>query len=249
MKMKVLYLNLYEGVRERERFERIISFINEEDPDIVVLVELEGWMDGEDRKVDLFLERTGFSFFSFNKGNVALFSKKPLLKTIGIRHGVMKVYLTENFSFIVAHLNHRDEESRLEEVKDILENTNFDESSILIGDLNSLSPLDNYEEEQLIKHFKTINLKKFGVEKLRFDVQKKIIDFGLIDTVKRFSSSFEYSVPTKFNKDPNHAAKLRLDYLYVTPNLMSKLKYSKIIRTEETEMLSDHFPIVAEFDL
>ena len=82
---------------------------------------------------------------------------------------------------------------------------------------------------------------------MRFDVQKKILNFGLIDTVKKFTDSFEYSVPTKFNKDFTHATKLRLDYLYITPDLLSNLKYSKILRTKETNTLSDHFPIIAEF--
>ena len=112
-----------------------------------------------------------------------------------------------------------------------------------------LLEIDNYDEEKLIRQMRDIGLTKFGDRKLRKDVHQMILDFGLIDSLREFSKDFEYSVPTDFNQDEAHLAKLRLDYAYITPSLRKHLKSSKIIRNEETNQLSDHFPILIELDL
>jgi len=247
--MKLLYLNIFENGGGKERLDKIINFVNNERPDILSLSEVEKWNKDERTLLDFKL-RTKFRYH-FIKDHIIIFSNFQINDEEHIGKGIMKVKLTVNkksISLIAAHLSPGFEDKRLVQIDKIIKKSN-NEKTILIGDLNSLSPLDKYNEESLIETFRKINLKKFGDKKLRFDVQKKILNFGLIDTVKKFSNSFEYSVPTEFNKDPHHAAKLRLDYLYITPNLLPNLKSSRIIRNEETNQLSDHFPIIAEFDL
>ena len=45
--MKIMYLNLYVGVKEEDRLEKVIDFINKYKPDILGLSELYDW-DKED---------------------------------------------------------------------------------------------------------------------------------------------------------------------------------------------------------
>jgi len=247
--MKLLYLNIFENGGDKERLDKIINFVNSERPDVLSLSEVKKWNENKRTLLDFKL-RTGFKHH-FIKDHIVIFSNLKINDTEHLGKGIIKVKLVLNnksISIIAAHLSPGSEDRRLEQIDKIIGKLN-DEDSILVGDLNSLSPLDNYDKEKLIKCFEKIDLKKFGDGKLRFDVQKKILDFGLIDSVKKFSKSFEYSVPTKFNKDFTHATKLRLDYLYITPNLLLNLKSSRILRNAETNTLSDHFPIVADFNI
>jgi exonuclease III len=118
----------------------------------------------------------------------------------------------------------------------------------LIGDLNSLSPLDSYDENELLEKMKKAGIQKFGIDYIRKDVQKRILDAKLIDALRQLSDKFEFSAPTEYNKDETHFMKLRVDYIFITEPLLPLLDSAKILRTEETEQLSDHFPIVAEFN-
>ena len=74
----------------------------------------------------------------------------------------------------------------------------------------------------------------------------KILDFGFIDPLKKISKSFEYTVPSAFNKDIDHFDKLRLDYILTTKDLEKSIKDIRIIRNEKTDEISDHYPITIE---
>lgn len=258
--MKVMYINLFEGCQEKERFNRVISFIKNKNPDFLGLSELNEWDKNNFAKLKEFQSKIGLHnviFCASNQGyHLALFSKYQIENSIvqnkGFNTGIIKVISSvgkKRISIILTHLNARNEDLRLKEVNIIKKHFNPEENVILMGDLNSLSPLDTYDERKLLDKLKKIGLKKFGSRSLKKEVIKKLTKMGLIDAVKKFSNSFEYSVPTTYNKDEAHFAKLRLDYIFVTKSLSSLLKDARIIRNKETNRLSDHFPIIAEIDL
>ena len=251
--MKILYLNIFEGAKEKERFNKIISFVKKIKPDILALSELDGWKYNQNKKLNTFKKKTNLPYSNIPNKNTGIFSIYPILKVTNTKHSMTKAEFkikNEKISLTALHLNHKSENTRLEEIKTLLKHISPNEKLIILGDFNSLSPLDKYNEEELLKYLKKIKLKKFGTTKLRKDVHKKLLNLGLIDTTKKFSKSFEHSVPTKFNKEKDiHFTKLRLDYIYITPNLLPKLKSSEIIRNKETNQLSDHFPIMAELEL
>ena len=52
------------------------------------------------------------------------------------------------------------------------------------------------------------------------------------------------TVPTKFNQDPAPAVPLRLDYAFVSAGLKNKIKSCQVIKTNETNSASNHYPIL-----
>tara|TARA_Y100000310_G_scaffold327596_1_gene394204 strand:- start:3638 stop:4396 length:759 start_codon:yes stop_codon:yes gene_type:complete len=250
--MKTIYLNVLEGCKNEERLDLILKFISDNNPDILALSELNGW---ENNKLQEFLAKTNFKHHIFHRSktgfHLGLFSKEKIIKSETINenmwHGFIKAEF-EEFEMVLTHSDPFTEEKRLNEIEEILKILNLNKKIILLGDLNSLSPKDEYDEEKLLKILKEKNIKKFGQNKLKKDVQTKLLDAGLIDAVREFSDEFEYTVPTEYNKDEFHFEKLRLDYIYISKSLRPFLKNAKIIRNEETNQLSDHFPIMAEFD-
>ena len=254
--MKVIQFNLCEGGEGEHWFSNLVNFVNAQKVDVLCLSELNFWHLNDSEKLNRFKEKTGFSFHVFSKSNsdydLTIFSKFPInyhkILKEDFNHSTIFAEIN-NVNFVFTHLSPLSEDARLKEIDKILDQIDLDKKTVLIGDLNSLSPLDSYDDEEIISDSDKIGFYKFGKDKVRKDVQQRILDFGLIDSVRNFSNDFEYSVPTEFNKDEAHFSKLRLDYLYITPPLKSHLKSSKIIRKEETNQLSDHFPIIAEFDL
>lgn len=257
--MKIIYLNIFEGCEKKERFNKICAFIKKEKPDVLGLSELHFWEKNNFEKLKLFQKNTGFQNAYFCKANsdenLCLFSNSPMTKIIKVRegfeHGMIKATMELNgelITVILTHLTADNVKKRIKEIQIVLNNINKNEKSILIGDLNSLSPLDNYNDEDLIRKLKEANVKKFGINRLKKEVQSKILNWGMIDTIRKFSDEPEYSVPTTYNQDENHVTKLRLDYIFITKSLNPFIQKAKILRTEETNQLSDHFPIIAEFD-
>lgn len=256
--MKVMFLNIFEGCQEKERFQKIVSFVKRANPDVLGLSELYNWDRRNYAKLKIFLKQTRFKFHVFyrsaNKFHVGIFSKYPLSQAADISEGVgmakPKVTLqfpAQSFSVVVAHLSHIDEDTRLREVDIILRHVRMKEPTIIMGDFNALSPLDRYDDAKVLQDMRKAGIDKFGRKKLRKEVIKKIMATGFIDAVRAHSKKFEYSVPTKYCKDKNHFTKLRLDYLFITDPLLRNLRNARIIRTAETNQLSDHFPLLAEF--
>jgi len=254
-----MYLNIFEGCPEKERFKKIISFVNKQKPDILGLSELNYWDDNKFTKLKEFQNKTKFKEVIFCKAssdyNLALLSnidfKELNVINKGFKTGMIKAKFTfnkTNLSVILTHLHSINEDLRLKEIKIIESNIKQKENTIIMGDLNSLSPLDNYNGNKLIKDMQKLKSDKFGLGKLRRDAINKIMNMGFVDSVRRFSKSFEYSVPTTYNKDEAHFTKLRLDYIFITKSLTDKLINAKIIRTKETNQLSDHFPVIAEIN-
>jgi exodeoxyribonuclease III len=250
--MKILALNIFEGCSDDDRLQKIITFVNKQSPEILLLSEANGWEVNNFGRIRKFMKETNFKFFHFSKSNsgfnLIVFSKEKIkVNSIskGFMHSLIIIKLN-NLVIFFTHLNPSNEDSRLKEIKIILEKIKEYDQCLLIGDLNSLSPLDVYDEKKILGESNTIKLKKFGVDKLRYDVQEEILKSGMIDGVKLFSKIFEYTVPTEFNRDKNHFTKLRLDYIYISSNLKDNLKSAIIIRNKITNQLSDHFPLFIE---
>ena len=255
----MLFLNLFEGVSEQARLDKIVSYIKKEDPEIICLAEACCWEKNKSIKLKNFKKNINCNYHYFHMSpigeSLVIFSKTPFIKKFKIKPiipcSIMKCSLkinNININIFLAHLTARDEQGRIREIELILKKIDKKSNTILLGDLNSLSPLDKYNEKKLLKKLKKLNIVKFGEGILKKDVQTKILKFGLIDTIKKFSKKLEHTVPTKFNKDKYHCEKLRLDYAYITLLLKKYLKSAKVIRTKETNQLSDHFPLVIEFE-
>ena len=245
--MKVLYINIYEG--GEDRIDRIIKFVNKIKPDVLGLSELNSWQDDDYKILKEFKKNVGLKEHIFVKAssgyNLAIFTKQKISSQKSISKGFktgLIIAEINHVQFILTHLHSGNEDLRLREL-DIIDREKKHMPTILMGDLNALSPKDTYPDN-LMKTLQDLKITKFGENNLRREVITRL-EAEYIDAVRLFSKEFEYSVPTPFNKDYKHADKLRLDYLFTTQGIKPKL--AKIIRNKETDNLSDHYPILLEF--
>jgi exodeoxyribonuclease-3 len=118
-----------------------------------------------------------------------------------------------------------------------------------MGDLNTLSPQDEYDQNKLLLSLRHKNIKKFGIKQLQIKVIPRLLEAGFTDTLKHYSNKLEPTIPTSLNSDKDHVIPLRLDYIFVSKNLLPFLSHAEIIKREQTDQVSDHFPIFAELKL
>lgn len=254
--MKILFLNILEGCPEPERLQKIIAFVRKQNPDILGLSELNHWDQNNFQKLKSFQKEVGLDYTAFCKSkngyHVGLFSKYPIENTItdneNFRNGAVFARV-QGMKVIVAHLTPKTENERLLEVDVVDANVADGEKAVLMGDMNSLSPQDEYSNELLIELNKR-GVTKFGVTHLSNDVISKIKEIGFDDVVRVYSEEQLYSVPTPATPEGElytHFAKLRLDYIF-TKNLKSSVRTASIIHTAETDVLSDHYPVTLELN-
>jgi exodeoxyribonuclease-3 len=254
--MKIIFYNIFEGCVDDNQLGYLIEFIIQESSDILAFSEANHWEGNNFEKLNYFLEQTNYKHYVFSKSNtdfnLVLFSKYPITKsqiiTQNIWHSVLKVKI-KNINYFILHLNPNSEIDRLKEVEELFSKyVNFDEQNIFMGDFNSISKVDNYNEEELVEELKERNISKFLDDKSRltFNVHSKLKEFNLIDTFYSFNSTFQHSVPTQINTDTFHFTKLRLDFFYVSKEIENKVLNNIIINTQLTNKISDHYPIKLE---
>ena len=255
MKKNILRICHYDILNGGEnRLDIIRDIIKKINPDICSLTEAVDWNKNINKYKKKFQE-IGYDFFYFNKSNtkynIILLSKIKLNINIinkNIWHVIVEAIPEHNkdLKIFFVHLCPKNEKYRIKEITELMNKIDSGKKSVIIGDFNSLSSEDKYNEENLIKCFQKIKLKKFGSRKIQYKVINKIKNNNFTDTYYFFNKKFDFSVPTKLNIDISHKQKLRIDYAFVSNCMINLVKSFKIIKNNKTEKGSDHYPIYLE---
>jgi len=256
-KMKIIQYNVLDGCQVPDRRSLLKKWITNQQADIVGFNELNVWT--KESLAD-FAKQTGFSYsYLFeeqpSKYRIGLMFKTPIeLKgciTEHFWHGAIHVK-TAGINIMITHLSPAESVSREKEAASIaaLMAGMQDEPAMLMGDMNTLSAHDSghYMEADMLQllngnvklsrkfcHNGTINYKPMQI----------LLDSGLTDVGT--SPGFQHSVPTQMNEDAMHAAKLRLDYVLVNQVLLQQNPAASICYDQETDLISDHYPIVCSW--
>ncbi len=250
-KLRICHFNILKGGEKRlKNISKVIENIN---PDICGILESVG-SKNEIRCLQNMGKDLGYNLFDIaianSKYNIAIFSKLSLtIKVIqkGVQHVILKGIIEngpfKNLSVFFIHLSPVSEDARLLEINKLLKYTTKVPQAIIMGDFNSLSEHDPYNQKKLLNIFQKNNIIKYGTKKLRFDVIKEIELSGLIDATNYLKYPYSASTPTLSNKDINHIANIRIDYAFLTKNIIKYLKRVEIVKNKHTEIASDHYPL------
>jgi endonuclease/exonuclease/phosphatase family metal-dependent hydrolase len=255
--LRIANYNILNG--GKGRLKDISKVIREINPDICGILEAVDWQHDE-KFFKTTANELGYKFFKIavanSKYNIAIFSKISLgIKIIrkGFRHVVLKATikngLFKDFDVYFIHLSPISEDYRLLEVRKLLRHIKKSDKAIIMGDFNSLSSYDPYDKKSLLKIFQKNGIKKYGTDKLRFDVIKKIKSVKLVDAMNYLKKPFITTTPTSSNKDINHIANIRIDYAFFTKNILKYLKRMEVFKSSSTERASDHYPLFIELSV
>jgi len=247
--MKLMIYNIYEGAAET--LAQIEEIVAAEQPDYLMFNEANTFADAS--ILEGFARRTDFPYFDValsGQGNyhVAVFSKYPLKEVKKLqplaRAGLIATIDCPlgQLSIASLHLTPFSEDLRHPEIDLILSMQKKYQKRILMGDMNSLSRADEYDNS-IVNDFNQMQTKKFTTGgKLRFDAIDKILSEGYIDTAQLKGKNKEFTVPTPANKDATHAP-TRLDYIFISEPLVAHLREYEVVKNNLTEQASDHYPV------
>lgn len=246
---RIISYNILEGMKTdtTKGKARFVDWVKTQDPDILALEEcnkftqlsLEEMAHKYGHPYALIVKETGYP--------TGITSKYPIVNahkvTDNMTHGFIVAQI-KDLNILVLHLNPHKYPKRREEIDVILSTIAAAPSHkkwIMMGDFNSFSPLDkeNYADGKAVARLKQGN-EQFHHNNLvdgqyiDYDVQKRILDFGFKDTGKTMD---------KENKVKGN----RIDYIYVSKDLISKVTTAHFINDSFTATYSDHKPIIMEF--
>lgn len=249
--MKLMSYNIFDGAVNK--LPQIIEIVKKESPDYLTLNEANTFANDNNKILKEFAQATSFPYFELALSgemdyHVAAFSKYPFLSVNKLQPLARSCLITlvespsGKLSLASLHLTPYSEDLRHPEIDKIIEFQNQYDKRILMGDMNSLSQKDEYDNN-IVGDFNEIQLKKFTTDgNLRFDAIDKILSVGYFDTAVELGKNGEKTVPTPENEDVSHSS-MRLDYIFVSKSLLPKLKSYSVLRNSLTDKASDHYPI------
>ncbi len=162
------------------------------------------------------------------------------------------------------HLSPSDYNFRLKEANIISEKVKHcrNDKHIILGDFNAHSPFD----EETLKHNNSLLKQYLKSENETYsNLRLKTFDYSVISTFLALptidvSKNFidiknRYTFPTPaliglYRENMNHVIQTqeRIDYILTSPTLSKSCTNVSIFNNEETATLSDHYPVMAEFN-
>lgn len=265
---KLISYNVYWGMRQdsTENKSKFAEWIKAQDPDVLALQEMNGFTQ---KKLQAFAETYGHSYAVLVKepepdGSisfpVAITSKYPIVNVKRVVdnmiHGLIVAEINGR-NYMVTHFHPFSAAKRGCEIDLMLATIKSGHSQdnwLIMGDLNSVSPLDKveYSNGLVLNHIREDMKKKPHNQnlinnELDYSVQQKVLDADFLDAFKLFHPQFEASAPTKLFYDQSKFP-LRYDYLYVSGDMKDDLIKCEIIKDEFTDTYSDHYPVMLLFN-
>jgi tetratricopeptide (TPR) repeat protein len=266
--LRVLSYNLWDGFipKPEPRRARWLEWMAEQQSDVAALQELNRYT-AERLANEAKSWGHPYSVLLKEDGHpTALTSRTPITEVKRIRDGMHHGLLrgkTRGVYFYVVHFHPSHFERRIEEadllLREIARLPETEPRLILIGDFNGFSPADraHYDSDPALEpFFAMLDQQNPGARNLnagRLDYRgiERILQAGYVDLIAQFRppNRFIGTFPTELRREENHGTDRRIDFIFVSPNLVSSARSARILRDNTTALLSDHYPLVAEFDL
>lgn len=261
---RVLTYNAWYGfTKKADRKSDWLRYVRSLQSDIVTLQELNGYTEeklAEDGKFwghkhSALLKKDGFP--------TGITSSYPIENikrvTEGYHHGMLSCK-TGGIQIYVIHLHPGHWEIRHQEIDLLLKTVashQANEPVLLIGDFNTFSKRDEAHYEQnpdMIPFFRRLDIRwksnrNLRNDRLDYSQLQKIEQAGYQDVIAERRERFLGTFPTKQRHDEDNGPPRRLDYIFANKVLADKCIKAWYLINAKTDILSDHYPAIAEFEI
>lgn len=262
MSLRIASYNLWNGAEET--YFRLVDFAKAQNFDVLCLQEINGWQNDNFARLKDFADRAGFTDYEYGNSNseykmatfTALPAKSRTVHVEGFWHSAIETHMDFSGVELVVvniHLDPWKEDPRLREVNRLLKLIDTGKPTIIVGDFNSLSRADNYPPE-FVAELMRREFYKFGQGELDFRVTDTLAAAGFVDAAA-VMGRLDITAPTSYStsQDKGEAVPVsevpaRTDYAYISGDLRSALRDFAVLKSEETDKISDHYPIVLTLD-
>ena len=275
--LKVLTYNIWNGYdwgKDETRRAEVTGWIKQQAPDIVALQELCEYTSGkleEDAGVwghsySVLLKTTGYS--------VGITSRYPIEVREKIRdgmhHGALHCVINGIDVFVI-HFSPHEISIRRREAGIIMDRLSQvrerNPAYLVLGDFNCMSPFDAdlYDPEgslisRLRERYPDHEIEEGNISygDLDYSVMSSLLAFPLMDVCRPFTrgmaerGSFPGRIlgPVNNESEEQLVARMgRIDYILASPHLSLRCTRAWVCNGPKNHYLSDHYPVIAEFDL
>ena len=261
--MRIVSWNILNGGQDgtsTERLECAISVLRDEQPDVVLLQEANGFALHGQRllyHIENSLNMRGFLAVANTGYNLAMYLRRDQAVTsydvdaTHFFHASLNVELvlpgSPGLSLVNAHLCPHSSEVRAIEAQHLARYAAMDSYVLIGGDLNSLDPHQEHSTalDTMPPHYRARYLVPGEGQQPDTRVGRILEVAGLID-IGYARSDPTYTIPTYLPVYGNEFGRLRLDYMYASSAFAELVTDYRVIRNAQTDKCSDHYPITIE---
>lgn len=270
--LRVITYNIWNGFdwgKDTLRHRAYLEWTAFQKPDIMALQELCGYTQ---EKLARDARQWGHEYAVILKEDgypVGLTSRWPIEVVgkyrEGMWHGSLHVR-TAGIDVFVVHLSPSDWQFRNREAQLLSEQIGklANDRYLVLGDFNAHSPMDadlDQDRKALLAKYRLSDARSDQYQNLRhqywdYTTISTFLARGLIDVCMPFISPAErFSFPSPALENLWQTAseikrnRERIDFILAGPELAGQCVYGRILNGPETEKLSDHFPVLADFIL
>lgn len=262
-RLRVITYNILQGMRLDSAAGKpvFVQWLKQMDPDVLALQEVTGFTQASLEQLALqYGHPYAVLLIEGEKYPVAITSKYPIVN-------VKKVYDNMDRGFIMArvkdlnlvslHFTPFDYRKRRQEVDLLLANIDAQTEKqkwVIMGDFNTVSPADSaaYSDGRMVANYQAYEKKyapiqKLANDKLDYTVIEKITARGFTDALKATTPAFVKTVhPKRFEPKTGTDVPSRIDFIFVSKDLVKKITAARVLVDAFTDNYSDHYPVLLD---
>ncbi|MRG45182.1 exonuclease III [Chitinophaga sp. SYP-B3965] len=254
--LKVLSYNILEGmVTDTSKGKQLfVEWVKDKNPDVLALQECNGFTQ---KTLEDLAASYGHNYAVIVKESgypVGVTSRFPIVDIKKVNENMTHGFITASingYNFCILHLNPHKHLKRRSEIAQVLETLRLqhrEKNWLMMGDFNSLSPLDSHRVAQtnFVQRQREVSLKNPNISNLAngevdYQVQQSVLQAGFVDAGLTYDRTVQ-----KGTGKSGILSNTRIDYIYLSKDLAKKLQYCKFIYDDFTAKYSDHKPLIME---
>lgn len=261
--LRVITYNILEGMKldTANGKPNFVAWVKQMDPDVMALQEVTNFTQASLEKLaEQYGHRYAVLLIEGEKFPVAITSKYPILHVQKVSDNMDRGFISatiQGFNIVSVHLTPFDYRKRAQEIDLMLAHIKAQPSThnwILMGDFNTLSPVDSshYSDGRMIANYQAYEKKYAPIQKLvdgkiDYSVIEKVHNAGFTDILHKLHPQFVKTVhPKKFEPKTGADVSHRIDFIFVSKDLVKKAATARVLVDEFTDNYSDHYPVLFE---
>jgi Exonuclease III len=258
---RVITYNILQGMRLDSAAGKpaFVNWVKKMDPDILALQEVTGFtQDSLEKLAQLYGHPYAVLLIEGEKYPVAITSKHPITHVQKITDNMDRGFIMAkilDYNIVCLHFTPFDYRTRKKEVDLLLAHIPpRGKKWMVMGDFNAVSPQDSahYKDGRLVAAHESYEKRRAPIKKLKdgrldYSVIQKMLDRGFTEAVAKQSPAFVKTMHTKrFEPKKRADVSSRIDFIFVSRDLVKKIKDARVIVDSFTDNYSDHYPVLLD---
>lgn len=262
-RLRVITYNIYEGMRLDTAAGKpvFVEWVKQMHPDVLALQEVTGFTQVSLEKLaESYGHHYAVLLIEGEKFPVAITSKYPIVNVQKVSDNMDRGFIIariKDFNVVSLHFTPFDYRKRRQEVDLLMAHINAQSSKqnwLIMGDFNTLSPADsaNYSDGRMVENYlkyekKYAPIKKLADNKLDYTVIEEVLANGFTDALKKTTPQFVKTVhPKRFEPTTGTDVTSRIDFIFVSKDLVKSIATARVIADDFTNNYSDHYPVLLD---